>query len=86
MGVNFYLSRERMFKEVDQCIALNKLETLMSFCNSCHFKILEDMPVPECHKCKVQRGIKTLSRYENQKKKDRNQLVLLFSNCRSGSF
>ena len=68
MSVNFYLNREQMSKEVEQCIALNRLETLMSFCNSCVLKIFENRLIPECHECKVGRGIKTVSK----KRKVRN--------------
>jgi hypothetical protein len=77
MGVHFYLNRERMFKEVDQCIALSRLGTLMSFCNSCLFKLVEERPVPECHDCKVQRGIKTLLG-KQEIKKDRQVTLLSF--------
>jgi hypothetical protein len=73
MGIHFCLNRERMFKEVAQCIALGRLGTLMSFCNSCSFKLVEDGPVPECHNCKIQRGIKTLL---NREKNRRNKPIV----------
>jgi hypothetical protein len=60
MSINFSLNRERMFKEVAQCVALNRLDSLMSFCNSCSLNY-EGHPFPECMKCKVWQGIRTVS-------------------------
>jgi hypothetical protein len=62
MSVNFCPDRERMFKEVEQCIILDRLENLISFCNSCSLKDFNGRPVPECRECKIQRGIKTVSK------------------------
>jgi hypothetical protein len=62
MGVNFYLDRERMLEEVERCVALDRLDNLLSFCNSCSFKAFKASRLPECLNCKVQRGINALQR------------------------
>jgi hypothetical protein len=62
MSVNFCPDRKRMFKEAEQCIILNRLDSLMSFCNSCLFKLSRKIRFSECHDCKIKRGIKTLQR------------------------
>lgn len=60
MSINFSLSRERMLKEVEQCVALNRLDNLMSFCNSCSLDY-ECRPIPECRKCRVWQAIRRVS-------------------------
>jgi hypothetical protein len=61
MDVKFYLLKERMVNEVDKCIALGRLDTLIGFCSSCLYKVFEDSPLSECHECKIYQGIKMLS-------------------------
>jgi len=57
MSINFYPFREQLAKEVEQCIALGKLDTLLSFCNSCVFKMFEKRIEPECQTCMIKHGI-----------------------------
>jgi hypothetical protein len=68
MSVNFYLDRKQMFKEVEQCILLDRLDTLMSFCNSCSFKVVKNNRIPECNDCRVQRGIKAVRKKKEEQK------------------
>lgn len=67
MSVNFNLSREQMSKEIDQCIALNRMDTLLSLCNSCVSSMLERRFEYECQNCKIRFGInKILSKKKTQ--------------------
>jgi hypothetical protein len=61
MSVNFNPLRERMSKEIDQCIAIRNMDTLLSFCNSCISSRLPKRFAYECQNCKVQRAIAELS-------------------------
>jgi hypothetical protein len=67
MNLKFYLLKERMFKEVEDCITQGRLETLLSFCNCCLYKMFEDSPLSECQECRVQQGIAQLSEYGKSK-------------------
>ncbi len=42
MIVNFYPCRNRISKELEQCTSLQNLERLLSFCNSCIYRIFEE--------------------------------------------
>ncbi|HEY6012147.1 MAG TPA: hypothetical protein VIX18_11825 [Nitrospirota bacterium] len=51
-----------MIKEIEQCVALGKLDVLQCFCNSCAHKFLgESVLVTQCLKCRVQQGITRIS-------------------------
>jgi len=66
MAFNFFPNREQMSKEVELCIAIGKLDTLLSICNSCVNKLFDNNSIPECCACKVQQGIIKVS---NKKKR-----------------
>lgn len=56
MSINFLPLREQMIKEIERCISLSRLDTLLSFCNSCMYKLYESAITPECRACHVRQG------------------------------
>jgi hypothetical protein len=46
-----------MSREIEKCVVANKLETLMSFCNSCVFTILTKSNDPACRTCMIKQAI-----------------------------
>lgn len=57
MSINFYPFREQLAKEIEQCITLGRMDTLISFCNSCVFKMFAKRIEPECQTCMIKQGI-----------------------------
>lgn len=57
MSIHFTLSRGQISEKIDQCIALNRIDTLLSLCNSCVSSMLERRFEYECHNCKIRYGI-----------------------------
>ncbi len=58
MTINFYPNREQLSKEIDQCVASQKREVLLSFCRCCVYNIFDESTiVTECFKCGIQHGI-----------------------------
>jgi hypothetical protein len=45
-----------MVKEVERCISHSRLDTLLSFCNSCVYNLYESAINPECRVCHVHHG------------------------------
>ncbi len=68
MKINFYPCRDRMFKEIEHCTVLKRIDTLLSFCNSCVYRVGENVEAHrECLTCKVRQGMnRTLN---NRKRK-----------------
>ncbi len=62
MNINFLPLREQMVKEIERCISLSKLDTLLSFCNSCIYKLYESAITPECRACHVHQGAAKLQK------------------------
>lgn len=62
MSINFYPCRIKMSKEIGRCIAMEQLDTLLSFCNSCIYRIFEKAQVNECYTCEVQQAVRELER------------------------
>ena len=62
MGLHFVPSRSLMAREIDQCIALNKLTPLLTLCNSCAVRASSDRFENECRNCKVLEGIVLISK------------------------
>lgn len=56
MSINFLPLREQMIKEIKRCISHSRLDTLLSFCNSCVYKLYENVITPECRACHVHQG------------------------------
>ncbi len=40
--MNVYPCRSRISKEIEQCTSVEKLETLLSFCSGCIYRIFEE--------------------------------------------
>jgi hypothetical protein len=66
MSVGFFPSRESLYKEIQQWIATNKLEMLMSLCNCCTYKALEYTGAHQCRSCNVRKGVIKLTREEKR--------------------
>ena len=64
-----------MSEEIAQCTALQKLETLTSFCSCCVYRIFDNTQVQECHACEVRQGITILV-----KKRKRSEPAPAFEN------
>jgi hypothetical protein len=75
MSVVFYPNRDQMSKEVELCVKLNRLETLLSFCNSCMFKIFEFRFIRLCRACHVHQAIAKVSKKENAHDTDDAELL-----------
>ncbi len=60
MSVNFYPFRELLAKEVERCVSAGRLDTLLSLCKSCVFKMFPKRIEPECQSCRIQYGIAQL--------------------------
>jgi hypothetical protein len=75
MSVVFYPNRDQMSKEVELCVKLNRLETLLSFCNSCMFKIFEFRFIRLCRACNVHHAITRVSKKDNAPERDDAELL-----------
>ena len=75
MRNNFYPSKAQMSREIEKCVAANKLETLMSFCNSCVFTILTKSNDPACGTCMIKQAI-FLSKDNRAINKRKNEEIL----------
>jgi len=42
VSMNVYPCRNRISKEIEQCTSVEKLETLLSFCSGCIYRIFEE--------------------------------------------
>ncbi len=56
MSIHFLPLQEHMSREIERCISLSRLDTLLSFCNCCLYKIYESAITPECRACHVHQG------------------------------
>ncbi len=61
MDLSFLPSRQNMYKEVQQWIALNKLEMLLALCNCCAYKVIGFTAAHHCRSCHVRGGIMKLT-------------------------
>lgn len=75
MSVNFNISQENLSKEINQCIALCNMDTLLSFCNSCTSNMLPRRVNPECQACKIKYGIYTIVNERKRHEKEADELV-----------
>ncbi len=66
MALGFLPNRDMMCKEVEQWIALRKLDTLLSICDCCTFKTFNLILSDDCRICLVRKGI--LAIMENRKR------------------
>lgn len=75
MGLAFFPSRENMMKEIQQWVALRKVEMLQSFCNCCTYKQFDYTMSRDCRSCIVQAGIRKLVREEKRNPVDGDELL-----------
>jgi hypothetical protein len=56
--------QEHVVRVIEQYTKLNKLDALLSFCNSCIYPISGETlaHVDECQTCEVQRGVNRISK------------------------
>lgn len=57
MGLSFLPNKNTMCKEIEQWIALRKLDTLLSVCDCCVYKVFDYILTQECRTCSVRKGI-----------------------------
>ncbi len=58
--------RETMREEIEQWIALRKLDTLLGVCNSCMYKVFDFILTQECRTCTVRDGILRITKEEQR--------------------
>ena len=75
MSVGFFPNRESMYKEIQQWIATNKPEMLMSLCNCCTYRALEYTEAHQCRSCAVRKGIVTLANRNRRPVVDGEELL-----------
>jgi effector-binding domain-containing protein len=78
MSVGFFPSRESMYKEIQQWIATNKLEMLMSLCNCCAYKALEYTGAYRCRSCHVRKGIIELTHEDKRASAKKEELLVVY--------
>jgi hypothetical protein len=64
-----------MYKEIQQWIATNKLEMLMSLCNCCTYKAFEYTAAHRCRSCNVRMGIIKLTRVDKRISVEEDELL-----------
>ncbi len=62
MIMGFLASQDSMYHEIEQWIALGRLNTLMSLCNCCVYKVFDFILAPECRMCIIRKGIVLLTK------------------------
>ncbi len=75
MELGFFPSRQNMYKEVQQWIALNKLEMLLGLCNCCTYKEFGYTMTHHCRNCHVRFGILKLTQKEMREPVDGEELL-----------
>lgn len=75
MSVSFFPSRDSMCKEIQQWIATNKLEMLLSLCNCCTYKELDCTSAHQCRSCNVRKGIIRLGCVEKREPVEDEELL-----------
>ncbi len=75
MDLSFFPSRQNMYKEVQQWIALNKLEMLLGLCNCCTYKVFGCMMAHQCRSCHVRSGILKLTQKESREPVEGEELL-----------
>ncbi len=75
MGLSFLPNRDNMCKEIEQWIALRKMDTLMSVCSCCMFKAYDFMLPKECNTCTIRRGILKIADEKNREVREVAELL-----------
>ena len=74
MSLAFFPNRESMMKEIQQWVALRKLEMLQSLCNCCTYKQFGYTLSRDCRSCNVQARIRKLVREEKRNPAEGDEL------------
>ena len=75
MSLAFFPNRESIMKEIQQWVALRKLEMLQSLCNCCTYKQFGYTLSRDCRSCNVQAGIRKLVREEKRNPAEGDELL-----------
>ena len=75
MSLAFFPNRESMMKEIQQLVALRKLEMLQSLCNCCTYKQFGYTLSRDCRSCNVQAGIRKLVLEEKRNPAEGDELL-----------
>ena len=75
MSLAFFPSKENMMKEVQQWVALRKVDMLQSICNCCTYKQFNYTMSRDCRSCNVQAGIRKLVREEKRNPAEGDELL-----------
>jgi len=75
MELGFSPSRQNMYKEIQQWIALNKVEMLLGLCNCCSYKVFGCTAEHQCRACHVRNGILRITRREKREPVEGEELL-----------
>ncbi len=78
MALGFLPNRDTMCKEVEQWIALRKLDTLLSVCDCCVFKTFNFILSDDCRICQVRKGIAAIVEERKRARMSEQELVSAF--------
>ncbi len=57
MTMGFLASQDSMYHEIEQWVARGRLDTLISLCNCCVYKVFDLILTPKCRMCIIRKGI-----------------------------
>jgi hypothetical protein len=75
MGLRFLPNKNTMCKEIEQWIALRKLDTLLSVCDCCVYKVFDYILTQECRTCSVRKGIIRIMDERSQRDSQEEELL-----------
>jgi hypothetical protein len=75
MSLSFLPNKATMCKEIEQWIAIRKLDTLLSVCECCVFKAYDFILTQECRTCMVRKGILRITDERNQELRQEAELL-----------
>ncbi len=78
MALGFLPNRDTMCKEVEQWIALRKLDTLLSLCDCCTFKTFNFILSDDCRICLIRKGIVAIMEDRKRERMREQELVNAF--------
>lgn len=78
MGLSFLPNRDKMCKQVEQWVVLEKMDTLLSVCECCVFKTYDFILTQECRTCNVRKGILAIA---DEKNREARQVAELLQAC-----
>lgn len=75
MKINFIPLRERMKEEIEACILLSRLETLLTFCNCCIYKLYEGSTNSECSMCRIHQAANRIAKRSSREPVEGEELL-----------